>query len=390
MKKIYTACACSLLFAFGLAAQDVQDKGMHLYGHIRTDFFMQSRNSVNSSKDLFSLYAAPYGEQPSAGMHSVTTRIGSDFYTAGVLGANQALGKIEADFSGSSDNVLVRLRQAYVQLNWEHASLLLGQTWHPLSTIQIMPTTLNINIGSPYNPFNRSPQLRYQYEFQGWKATAAAIYQSYYKSNGPEGKSHKYQNDAMLPNLYIGIEKKLDGGYLLGLGTDFKALKPIESVNTLLYSYAGTAYAQYSKDLLKVSAKATYGQNLSEHNIICGYYIDRDNRMYNYQALAMYANAVYGKEHQLSMLAGYAVNLGAVGNIQRTGNYYGFGVSDDRCIGDMFRVSAAYMYRPNASWKFGTELEFNQATWCEMVLGRFYNPLRKNVVRLTAAVVYLF
>ena len=85
-----------LLSPNAMLAQETTEKGFDVYGHIRTDFFAQSRNCVNSVNDLFSLFAAPEGQQASAGMHSITTRMGADFYAPGILGAKQAKGKIEA------------------------------------------------------------------------------------------------------------------------------------------------------------------------------------------------------------------------------------------------------------------------------------------------------
>lgn len=377
----------SLIGHSDLQAQK-EEKGYDIYGFIRTDFFAQSRNAINSVNDLFSLYAAPEGDQPSAGMHSITTRMGADFFAPGILGADKAIGKIEADFSGGSDFVWIRLRQAYTQLHWKNASLLLGQTWHPMFTQQIMPSTLNINTGSPFNPFNRSPQMRYNYYYQDFTLTAAAIYQTMYKSAGPIGNSIQYQKNAVIPNLFIGADYRLQD-MRFGLGADYKAIKPIQELPQLLHAFSGLAYAEYKKDELCVSAKAVYGQNLSDHNIIGGYYIDRNNLYTKYNSFAAYTNLSYGSLHKLLFLAGYTANLGASKEITSNGNFYGFGISNNKYIGDMYRISLGYTYNPE-NWRIGMELEYNRVTWCEMALGQLVNPNRKDVLRLGLAALYFF
>ena len=381
-----------LLSPNAMLAQETTEKGFDVYGHIRTDFFAQSRNCVNSVNDLFSLFAAPEGQQASAGMHSITTRMGADFYAPGVLGAKQAKGKIEADFSGGSDYVWIRLRQAYTQLQWEHSSLLLGQTWHPMFTSHIMPTTLNINTGSPFNPFNRSPQIRYNHHFQDLTLTAAAIYQTMYKSAGPKGNSIQYQKDAVIPNVFLGLDYRLNH-LTFGLGADYKAIKPISEVNRLVHGFSGIAYADYQKDLFRASGKVLYGENLSDHNIIGGYYIDRNKEYHKYKSFATYANISYGQLHKAFLLAGYSANLGTQEKINSNGDFYGFGIYKgnlgNRYIGDLFRVSLGYTYNPT-NWRIGIELEYNNVTWCELALAQLVNPVRHDVFRLDAAAVYFF
>lgn len=394
MKKIFIKWAFFALLLLTTSpesvAQENQEKSRSFYGFVRTDFFAQSRNCINSVNDLFSLFAAPEGNQPSAGMHSISTRMGGDFSAPGIFGAQQTVAKMEADFSGGSDYVWVRLRQAYTQLKWERSALLLGQTWHPLFTSHIMPSTLNINTGSPFNPFNRSPQLRYNYYFQHFTLTTAAIYQTMYKSSGPKGNSIQYQKDALIPNMFVGLDY-INKGLTLGLGADYKAIKPISEVDKLLHSFAGVAYINYKQDKFRASAKALLGENLSDHNIIGGYYIDRNFDYHKYTSFATYANITYGTLHHVSLLAGYSANLGTQERIKSNGDYYGFGVysAGNRYIGDLFRVSLGYTYNPS-NWRIGLEVEYNNVNWCELALAQLVNPERHDVFRLGAAALYYF
>ena len=88
--------------------------------------------------------------------------------------------------SGTTFSV-VRLRHAYLNLDWGTSALLLGQTWHPLYG-DVAPQILNLNMGAPFQPFSRAPQIRYRYKTGDIQITGAALWQSQYLSQGPEAK----------------------------------------------------------------------------------------------------------------------------------------------------------------------------------------------------------
>ena len=74
--------------------------------------------------------------------------------------------------SGTTFSV-VRLRHAYLNLDWGTSALLLGQTWHPLYG-DVAPQILNLNMGAPFQPFSRAPQIRYRYKTGDIQITGAA------------------------------------------------------------------------------------------------------------------------------------------------------------------------------------------------------------------------
>jgi len=121
-------------------------------------------------------------------MLSVNTRLGFDITGTSVLGAKTS-GKIEADFAGFGTTYYVfRIRQAYMKLNWDKTELLIGQTWHPLFG-NVVPTTFSANAGAPFQPFNRSPQVRLKQNLSSTLSfTAAALYEMQYCTQGPSGK----------------------------------------------------------------------------------------------------------------------------------------------------------------------------------------------------------
>ncbi|MDD2559169.1 MAG: hypothetical protein PHE04_00650 [Bacteroidales bacterium] len=416
----FSAQNTSLGATQNLAQSETSVKTWNLYGFVRSDFFAQNRNTRTAVLDLFPLYPMPeylngIGEDlnnsPSAGLSSITTRMGLKFNSAGILGAKKHTGIIETDFGGSSDYILMRIRKAYSQLDWENSHLIVGQTWHPLFVEHLMPNVVSLNTGAPYQAFNRSPQIRYNYRKEDFNLTAAVVYQLMYASSGPKGKSIQYQKDAVIPNLFFGAEYN-NGKLIAGIGGDFKALRPertykdiadIEHINTkLLNTYSGTAYLMYTHNKFMLMSKTLLGQNLSDHSIIGGYIIDDKHNYLALNSLASFAQIQYGKLHQLGLFGGYSAILGSTKSTEEVNyDFYGFGAelipsnnSQYQYIKDMFRVMLTYTYNPQ-NWRLGLELEYNAANWGDLSknsINQFKISAKDYTAayRLHAIVMYLF
>jgi len=158
-----------LLFSLSLSlfAEEPATK-VKFYGFVGNEFYYNSRQNEESTDGIMHLFPKPVSLDannndinavPVAELLSVSTRLGIDLTGATIFGAKSS-GKIECDFSGTgSTYYLLRIRQSYFKLNWNNTELLLGQTWHPMYG-NVYPTTLSQNMGAPFQPYNRSPQLR--------------------------------------------------------------------------------------------------------------------------------------------------------------------------------------------------------------------------------------
>ena len=191
-----------------------------VYGFVSNDFFYNSRQNVEMVDGIVQLFPKPIemsagvdkNDVAQAEMISVNTRLGIDLTGSTILGA-KSTGKIEADFAGFGTSYYVfRIRQAYMKLNWDKSELLVGQTWHPLFG-SVVPTTFSSNAGGPFQPFNRSPQVRFKESLsKTLSLTAAAIYEMQYASQGPittlapTGISPLFMKNAIAPDLFIGLE----------------------------------------------------------------------------------------------------------------------------------------------------------------------------------------
>jgi len=279
-KKILSILFINISFSAAFAAEPTGN--YKLYGFVRNDFYINSRQNIEALDGLFNIFPKPVdlnqssedkNAVPNAEMLSIATRLGLDF-TGTTLFGGKASAKIECDFAGiSTSYYLIRLRQAYMKLNWENTELLVGQTWHPLFG-NVMPTVPSLNTGSPFQPFNRSPQIRLKQALDGnFSLIAAATYQMQYMSQGPNGTSASYLKNALLPNLYVGFENK-SNKWTTGIGFDAKTLK----INhEKLNSTSVVAYTQFVQKAIQMKAKVVYGQNLSDHLMIGGYGVSGTN-----------------------------------------------------------------------------------------------------------------
>ena len=70
-----------------------------------------------------------------------------------------------------------------------------------------MPDVLNLSTGAPFQPFNRSPQIRYQYKANSRvQLTASVLWQLQYLSSGPKGMSEDYIKNSCIPEMFVGAD----------------------------------------------------------------------------------------------------------------------------------------------------------------------------------------
>ena len=247
MKKVM--CLCALLIG-GAGALSAQKKGFDykFYGQVRTDFYYNSRANSETVDGLFYMY--PQDTRLDAAGQDLNAVANSNFYTlysrVGVdvagpqLGNIQTSAKVEVDFRGSGTSYsMFRMRHVYFNLAWNHSSLLVGQTWHPLYG-DVAPEILNLNMGAPYQPFSRAPQIRYRLAYKHLVLTAAAIWQSQYLSVGPSStrvgavstaKSAEFMKKSNVPEFYVGADYKNET-LLAGAGVHVGSIVPrTESVD---------------------------------------------------------------------------------------------------------------------------------------------------------------
>ena len=387
MKRIFSAVLLALCVSVGFA----QDKAVkaEIYGFIRNYFTYDSRTCVQSNEGLFNMLPNDIkpgvnGEDlyaiPSVRFLSMTTRFGVNVTGPEIWGAKSSA-KFESDFCGASSGTAfnLRIRQAYAKLAWEKSDLLVGQAWHPMSG-DLMPEVFSLATGAPFNPFNRSPQVRYNCAAtKGLSFTAAALYQYQYGSVGLDGKpANTYSRNALVPELFVGMTAKgkhLTGGWGVNASTIaprvtadvYEEGKKIGAmrVNERLTSYSAMVFGSLKVEDLSVRAKAMYGQNTSHMQQPTGYGIVSvsDKGVNTYESMQLgsaWITMMYGKKLRYGFFAGWLKNFGSAGKNFTTNSVIG----KDKENKDVYMIMAdekapesAFVSRNNINYEKNTGMD---------------------------------
>ena len=349
------------------------------YGQVRTDLFYNTRSNSETVDGLFYMYPLDENLDPNGhdlngvgngNFYTLYTRLGVD--VAGpMLGKAKTSAKVEVDFRGSGTTYsLFRIRHVYFNLDWGKSALLVGQTWHPLYG-DVAPEILNLNMGAPYQPFSRAPQIRYRFTSKNFMLTAAAIWQSQYLSVGPKTnkpgetstqKSQEFMKKSCVPEFYLGVDYKRPG-LIAGAGLHVSSITPrtqsetenaVYFVNERVTGISGEAHVKYTKEDWLVSAKTVLGTNLTQTSTVGGYgitSIDEVTGKQQYSPLrtsSTWGNVAYGKKWRPALFFGYLKNLGATKEVP-----YG-ALGTGTTLDQLFTGTAELTYNiPH--WKFGAE-----------------------------------
>jgi len=419
MRKILVSIIIFMTI-FPVIAQEEEKKiSVEVYGFVRNDFYYETRRSLSAAVGLFHLI--PLDQKlnernedlnaiPSSKLVATASRFGLKVKGPDVWGAT-ATARIEGDFDGfSSDHAsstVFRIRQAWIKLAWKNTDLLAGQAWHPMFG-DVAPSVMSLSTGSPFQPFNRSPQVRVDYRMGSFKTYLSALYQLQCLSVGPSGSSADYLRDGILPELYLGADY-VKNGWIAGAGVNFIRLRPrvigktnVEidgvpqeidtKVSDNISSLSFNAFLQYSKDKFAVKAKTIYGQNMAHLFLLSGYGVSKinDDGSWDYTNLnnsTSWLNVTYGKKHQVGLFLGYSKNLGSSDELI-PGKVYTFGASN---IDQAFRIAPEISYNLK-HWTFGVEYEMTTVSYGAMDFSNGKVKDTHNVTnnRIAGLMVYYF
>ena len=381
MKKGIIIVLAALLTGSAAFAQEEKPAHFKLYGFIRNYISADSRAVSAGTEDLYFYMpkgvSMKDGYDQNAGFNwrfvSLTTRLGLDVsgYKWGTMGIS---GKVEADFYNLSGSVpILRLRQAFMKLNWDNnpLSLTIGQAWHPMAAD--MPHMTNLETGAPFNPFNRSPQLTADVKLnEKFTLTASVLYLNHYLPTGPAGKSKDYYKYG-LPEVYIGLTYK-SGKFMGKLGLDMVNMRPYRTitdwrvqdgnaptieVKNLLHTFSPFVFLQYTNGMFQLRAKSILAQAGEHLNLLSGYgvnslYSDGNISYTPMQDWASFVSVQYGKKTQFMCMLGYMKQLGTTKEL--VDNQLWMNTAADTKIQQAFRAT------PTVAWnlgKFTVSLEYN-------------------------------
>lgn len=398
-----------LISLFILATCYAQKKNFtyKFYGQVRGDLFYNSRANAETVDGLFHLYPKdhvydPNGKDlnstPNGSFYVLYTRLGLDI-TGPKLGNAETSLKIEADFRGSGSTYgLIRIRQAYINLDWGKSDVTIGQTWHPLFG-NVSPQILNLNTGAPFQPFNRSPLLRYRYKNKSWETTVAAIWQLQYLSAGPNGKSEEYIKNSCTPEIYAGVNYKTSK-WLAGAGIEILSLTPrvqntienkIYKVSERITTFSPEAHFKYTGNDWMIAGKTLLASNLTQCSMLGGYGVTSiipqtgEQEYTPFRNSASWLNIVYGGKWKPGIFLGYIKNLGTTQEI--AGPTYGVGVD----VAQLITANAELTYNlPH--WKAGLEYSCSTAYYGTMdnTSGKINDTHAITNHRILGVIIYFF
>lgn len=366
------------------------------YGFFRASAIFDARDSKADAEDLF--YYIPYDKKinlegndvwfnPSLKMSAVTTRLGVNL-TGFQYGSFNVTGKLETDFylmiGGSAS---LRLREAYLKFNWDNlgnfvrsVSVKAGHAWHPMSVD--MPYSVGYEVGSPFNPYSRSPQLMLETSIlKGLSLTAGVLYPMEFMPTGPQGASADYVKYGLVPELYAGIAYS-SKHFTAKAGADFISLVPrwrttdygnyVYDIGTKVHDrismVSPMVYAGFSKGNLKINAKAVYASGGDHLRLMGGYALYDKSDLLNYKytplrSLTGFVSASYGRQWQGLLFVGAMKALGTskdliadyeTGFANESNIYYFDGGFKN--INQMIRVAPAVAYNLE---RLSVALEYN-------------------------------
>ncbi len=354
-----------------------------VYGFARTDFIWDSRKSAVTREGQLNLYpldvvldanGKDINATPQSNFLSITSRLGVKAKGPNVWGAKTS-SVIEGDFYGNVEGGtigLLRLRHAYVNLEWSKTSLTIGQTWYPQFVPEVFPGVANFNTGILFNPFGWATQAKIKQMLTNeLSLTFTAYKEREFTAPGP-GTQNSASINSVLPSLNAQIQYK-GKNTIFGLGAEYKSLQPLTVSNNLVSNEKATSssifgYGKYSNDQFSVKAYGISGGNLNNLVMLGGYTgktVAGQIETYNpTKTTAFWLDlASNGKAIAPGFFFGYTKNNGSKDdNTTATFVNYIRGASGNRIVDNVWRASGRVDFKKN-KFRVTPELEYTAATW---------------------------
>lgn len=359
MKK--TILLFTLIFIFlsnHTFSQGKENLSIAINGFVGYNVFFDTYKSAESRDGEIYLYplAANYdlnGQDVNnifqVGMSSTWSRLKFSINNIEVLGA-KLHGVVEGDFLGKSQNYtgMLRLRHAFVQLNWEKTKLLVGKYWHPMFATDCYPEVFSFGAGLPFQPANRASQIRITQElFASFNILGCILIDDDFKSVGPSDA----QLNSGIPEIQLQMKYQTDN-FLAGITAGYKYLTPRLITNNQIKtnksigSYNLQAFTKLRANKFTFKLEGIYGKNLSEFTMIGGYGASQDPTLtddYNYSNIntCSFWSECYaeGEKFLFGIFGGYSQNLGS------DNNYYSIGYARNDDLNYIYRISPRVEYK---------------------------------------------
>ena len=370
--------------------------GFDLHGFVNPHYYADSRSAVGGREDMMLFYPKPVvldslghdiNDGCQADMLAITARLGLRINGPDMLGARTSA-YIEGDFTGSTNATIndLRLRHAYIRMNWDSHELTVGQYWYAMVVHEIMPMTNPLNMGAPFHCYARQPQIRYSYFPTGnWELMAVAQWQLDNMSqgllNGDPASSTLFARHSLVPELNAQIRYR-GGKLFVGAAVNAKTIQPV--VNTTGMAADGTLYTSLSYSVfgslalkgVTVKVQTLLNNSLYEGCSLGGYLMLADGSFEDWHFNTVWLDVEKATGHwRPGLFAGFAKNLDYG---KHADALHVFGRGHD--LEYLWRIQPRLTYKTLTGLDFTAEAEYTRAGYDEPV----------GNMRLSLSMVYSF
>jgi len=283
MKKILFGLLT--LLTLSANAQEQENKiTVKPYGFVGFDAYVDTRQSTTARYG--NVYLFPAGQKNDSqdkdrnarsrfDFGANISRLGFAITGPDAFGA-KTTAKIEGDFSGYGDGVndmVLRLRHAFINFDWGKTSLLAGQTWHPFFVTENFPATVNFVCGAPIHPLSRAPQFRYTYKASDdFSLSVIALSQADFANKG--GAQQIELSDFPEMNLQLKYGSPKD--FFLAATIGAKSQQPVdvnganEMTTNKVTSMQANLSIRYTTPKVTFKAEGIYGGSMTNMVMIGG------------------------------------------------------------------------------------------------------------------------
>ena len=418
--KRYVIIAVALVCTATVLAQEEKKEpqfGVKISGFVKNDFFWDSRQTVAAREGHFLLWPEPVeldnngndlNGKSSFNFLSIQSRLSIGLSGPDAFGAKTS-GLIEGDFfAQANDNInMLRLRHAFVKLNWEHLEIMAGQYWNPLFVTSCFPGTVSFNTGTPLQSFARNPQIRATYKTGGLSIIAAALGQRGYSTVGASGASSSYLRNSSIPDMHLqvhfGTANECGINILAGGAAAYKTIVPrltsspgagiTYAVNEKVGGLTAMGFAKLSTKPITAKIQVRYGENISDLLGISGYgitgVVDPTTGEQSYtplKSMTFWAEVHTNGNPQVGVFGGITSNNGSKEQLS-TMTVYGRATT----IRSLYRISPRVIYNVG-KLRLAMEIEYTNAAY-----GSFHDvnyipseTTDADNLRVLAAIYYFF
>ena len=378
MKKrilsVFVIAITAVQFGYSQETKKDSEFGVKWGGYVKADYILDTRRLSDSREGQY--LVIPLGENLDINgddrnrefgynQFAIESRLKASFTGPDFLGMKTA-GVIEAHFFGNSSEDInsLALRHAYFTLSSDKVEWLFGQYWHPTFVTNVSPGTLEFNAGVPYQPFNRSPQVRFSTK-GNVRFTAAIITERDFSTNiGVEDYGGAAVRFAAIPTfhtqLQFGQDDKIVGGFgatlkTVDLNTRLGASALAKNDNKTSLSFIGYAKANLGQGVTwKVYGQ--YGGNTTEQLMFGGYARKSNGDILDSKVLSAWTefSGTFNDNLGWGLFAGYTRDGGF-------GNKYATLITSSN-VENSYRIAPRVVYTVGKV-RFGGELGYTTAQY---------------------------